>query len=194
MNPAWVFNVDKVHEWAYWDAAFTPQECALIVNIGSHLVPKPAEVIEGSKKELDTNIRKSNIAWIHPTEETSWVYRRLTDIVLELNSRYFNFDVFGVIEAIQFTEYTGDKSFYGKHSDRGLGVVVRKLSLSVQLSDSENYEGGNLVLHTSNQPSIMKREIGSLSIFPSFTLHEVTPVTKGTRHSLVAWVSGKQFT
>ena len=69
----------------------------------------------------------------------------------------------------------------------------RKLSVVVQLSDPEEYEGGELKLHTSYDPIIIKKERGMIVSFPSYTLHEVAPVTKGERYSLVAWVHGPAF-
>ena len=70
---------------------------------------------------------------------------------------------------------------------------VRKLSFSVQLNDPKDYKGGELNLYTSEKPETMKKEQGTLILFPSFILHEVTPVTKGERNALVSWVTGKQF-
>ena len=43
------------------------------------------------------------------------------------------------------------------------------------------------------QVALMKKEQGTLILFPSYVLHEVKPVTKGERNSLVSWVTGKQF-
>ena len=43
---------------------------------------------------------------------------------------------------------------------------------------------------------IMVKEVvprGSIVVFPSFLYHEVKPITKGTRYSLVVWFIGKPF-
>jgi len=71
--------------------------------------------------------------------------------------------------------------------------IPRKLSLVLQLSDPKDYEGGELILHLSEEPTVVPKKQGYVTIFPSFVLHEVTPVTSGTRHSLVSWISGKPF-
>ena len=60
----------------------------------------------------------------------------------------------------------------------------------LQLSDSKDYEGGDLMLMHSNTPNIIEKKKGYLVAFPSYVLHEVTPVTKGERYSLVAWIHG----
>jgi PKHD-type hydroxylase len=65
--------------------------------------------------------------------------------------------------------------------------------LSVQLSDPSDYEGGDLLLHISADPKKAPKNQGQVILFPSHTLHEVTPVTKGIRYSLVAWVTGPKF-
>lgn len=191
-NPSWAFHLDQVSEWAYWDKAFTPEECEYIVVEGTKLKPKPATVNYG-KNDLNEKARKSSVSWISPTSENEWVYKRLTDIVLNLNDRFFRFDLFGLTEELQFTEYKSNNGHYSKHVDRQSGVVIRKLSLSVQLTDPKKYKGGDLLLHFGDEPTQIKRDQGYLTMFPSYTLHEVTPVTKGTRHSLVAWITGKNF-
>ena len=70
-----------------------------------------------------------------------------------------------------------------------------KFSLSIQLTDPKKYQGGDLKLHNGSDKdaSIMSKAQGTLILFPSFILHEVTPVTKGERNSLVSWITGKPF-
>ena len=67
------------------------------------------------------------------------------------------------------------------------------MSLSIQLTDPKEYEGGDLCLYQEEKGDIMKKEQGTLILFPSYTLHEVKPITKGERNSLVSCVTGKQF-
>jgi PKHD-type hydroxylase len=81
---------------------------------------------------------------------------------------------------------------YGWHQDYG-GTISRKLSMVVQLTDPSEYEGGNLQVFTSEQPKNIRKQRGLIAVFPSFIVHQVTPVTQGTRQSLVAWVSGPSF-
>ena len=73
--------------------------------------------------------------------------------------------------------------------------VTRKLSLTLQLSDPNTYEGGKFLLfngeHEPSEPPI--REQGSIIVFDSRLWHKVTPVTKGVRYSLVSWVLGPHF-
>jgi PKHD-type hydroxylase len=122
-----------------------------------------------------------------------WVFRRVTDIVLDLNERFFKFDLFGLNEGFQFTNYKTPSGKYGKHIDRSMNMAVRKLSISIQLTDPKEYQGGELYLYQDEKGDLMDKTQGTLIMFPSYVLHEVMPVTKGERNSLVTWVTGKQF-
>lgn len=187
-NTAWSFKVDTVNAYAYWEKAFTPEECDKIIKIG-----KDKGLIKGGvigKSKLD--IRSSQITWLVP-EDLEWVYRKITDIVLSLNDRFFQFDIYGITEQLQFTNYKAPSDNYGKHVDKAQNFPIRKLSVSIQLTDPKKYKGGELYLYDNEQGVEMKKEQGDLILFPSYTLHEVKPVTKGERNSLVAWVTGKQF-
>jgi predicted 2-oxoglutarate/Fe(II)-dependent dioxygenase YbiX len=73
------------------------------------------------------------------------------------------------------------------------GTLIRKLSFTVQLSEPEDYKGGDLCLYLGDKAEVMKKEQGFVALFPSYVLHEVKPVTSGTRYSLVSWITGKPF-
>jgi PKHD-type hydroxylase len=188
-NPAWAFNLDPVHSWAYWDKAFTKEECEQIIEIGNKKTHQQATT-RGS--DID-KIRKSEVTWLYPSDDLDWVYRRMTDIITNLNEKYFKFDLFGATEGFQFTKYQAPSGKYGKHIDSVPNTVIRKLSFTLQLSDPQDYEGGDLCLYLGDKPEVMKKEQGFVALFPSYVLHEVKPVTKGTRYSLVSWITGKPF-
>jgi len=69
----------------------------------------------------------------------------------------------------------------------------RKISLSLQLSEPSDYEGGELVLQAGDSERVAEKARGTLIAFPSFVLHRVRPVTAGVRKSLVIWVAGPEF-
>ena len=130
----------------------------------------------------------------------------------EANRNMYNFDI-EWINDLQFTTYEGpDKDSkdemkrlpgrYKMHQDvetNNEGTLPRpfnrKLSMSIQLSDSDDYEGGDFRFEQgiNELPYEESREKGSILIFPSFYMHEVTPVTKGTRHALVTWIEGPKW-
>ena len=187
-NSSWNFEVDQVNLYAFWNNAFSKEECQTIINIA-----KNKGLIKGTTRG-ESDVRDSKIAWLNPVDKMDWVFRRVTDITLNLNERFFKFDLFGLNEGFQFTNYEAPSGKYGKHVDRAMNMTVRKLSISIQLTDPEEYEGGELKLYSGEEEgTLMDKTQGTLIIFPSYVLHEVTPVTKGTRNSLVTWVTGKQF-
>jgi len=69
----------------------------------------------------------------------------------------------------------------------------RKISITVQLSDPDEYEGGDFEFLIGKEIIKLPRKKGCAIVFPSYFLHRVTPVTKGTRKSLVLWGSGQPF-
>lgn len=189
----WYLNRTVVEHWAYAFDVFTPEECDRIIKAGLGLELKKGRV--GQKTEENEEIRKSEIAFFDVTDKsTEWIYQRVNDLVNVTNKRFWDFDL-SYIETLQFTKYSGNGGFYEKHTDQLYDSFhLRKLSLSIQLSDPESYEGANLMLHIGNvNPPTAHRNRGSAALFPSYTLHEVTPITKGERYSLVAWVCGPKF-
>lgn len=151
----------------------------------------------GNDESLDNEMRKSSIKWLIPeADKTEWIYERLISFVIEANTNLWEFDINHFKDAIQYTEYHGDKEgHYNWHMDIGGGNSgTRKISIVVQLSDPDDYEGGELQLQTGGEhyTSIIKKK-GSVTLFPSYIRHRVTPVTKGVRKSLVLWVGGSTF-
>ena len=187
-NTAWNFKLDKVNLYAYWNDLFTKEECEKIIKIA-----KKKGLIKGTTDSNVKDVRKSEIAWLYSFDNMEWVFRRVTDIILNLNERFFGFDIFGLNEGFQFTNYKAPGDKYGKHIDRSMDFPVRKLSISIQLTDPKEYEGGELYLYQGDKGELMDKKQGTLIMFPSYVLHEVMPVTKGERNSLVSWVTGNQF-
>ena len=190
-NSSWNFELDQVNLYAFWNNAFSKEECQTIINIAKDKGLIKGKTFNDDKKK---DVRDSKISWLYPIDKMDWVFRRVTDITLNLNERFFKFDLFGLNEGFQFTNYEAPSGKYGKHVDRGMNMPVRKLSISIQLTNPEEYEGGELYLYDGGEKgTIMDKTQGTLIIFPSYVLHEVMPVTKGKRNSLVTWVTGKQF-
>ena len=191
-NTSWSFELDTIHQYAFWNDFLSKEECNKIVKQGKELRLKPGGV--GTFNE-QKEIRQSSISWIYPNVENAWLFRRATDAITNLNSRFFKFNISGLNEGFQFTNYKYPHGQYGKHVDRGFDLTIRKLSLSIQLTDPKKYKGGDLKLYvdSAKEGLTMEKKQGTLVLFPSFTMHEVMPLTKGERNSLVAWVTGKAF-
>ena len=90
-------------------------------------------------------------------------------------------DIAGVEANVQLTRYdSGNHGFYDWHTDFAGIAPRRKISISIQLSRPEDYDGGDLELKYGTEPQRLERTRSTLLAFPSFMLHRVTPV--GTSH------------
>lgn len=180
------------HAFTTWRNGFTDTELTQIIEIGESGIASPATIGVG---KLDNNYRSTEVSWIHYDQNTDWLYNRLRYIVQNLNSDYYGFDVHGLCESLQFSVYTSDKQgHYDWHTDAsGNTQTPRKLSVVIQLSDPEEYQGGNLEILSSREPTVITKQKGLAVVFPSYVLHRVTPVTSGVRKTLVAWITGPKF-
>lgn len=192
---AWLFNIDTVENWAYMDNIFSPEECDKIKRIALAKEKEKAYIIgENQKDEINTKIRKNSVVWVNEKDkDLNWVYQKLANVATNLNNQFFNFDLYGFCEDMQFTEYKAPGEFYAEHMDKIYNGTSRKLSLVVQLTDPKDYEGCELKINVGGSPVAMKKDQGTVFAFPSYIMHQVTPVTKGTRHTLVAWIGGSNF-
>jgi len=193
MSNIWSFKLDQVYSWAYLHNFLNEEECNAIINYSKKIESSKGHVSYNEKNIIKKSYRDSDIKWLFPNEEIDWLYRKLVDAVNLLNDKYFNFHISHFAEGLQFTNYKEGKGFYKKHIDKLCNDTIRKLSVSIQLSDPNEYEGGDLLLYEDEKAQKMGKEKGTLIIFPSYMLHEVTKVTKGERNSLVAWITGDSF-
>ena len=169
---------------------------------------------------LDEDIRKSKNTWI-PT--THWITGWLWHYVEMANRNNFLYDIsFIESESMQYASY-GVGEYYHWHTDSSIPVqykpqfqtsarestkddnylrertaieneLVRKISFSLQLSDPDDYEGGNIqFIDESDKSYIAPRQKGSLIIFDSRTKHRVCKVRSGVRKSIVGWVVGPRW-
>jgi PKHD-type hydroxylase len=140
---------------------------------------------------VNTKIRDSRVTWLANDSTWGWFYQAMQGFVQTLNFTYA-FDLWGFKESFQYSEY-----LEGGHFDWHVDAVVplaaqRKLSVTLQLSDPLSYDGGDLQIWGADAV-VCPRGRGTLICFPSYTLHRVTPVTRGMRRSLVVCAVGPQF-
>jgi PKHD-type hydroxylase len=212
----------------YFQSALTPRMCDDIVAYGKQHQAEMA-VTGGVSKKVETggkltkkeikNIQKkrdSDIVWMND----KWIYDAVHPYIHEANQKAgWNFE-WDWSESCQFTKY-GIGQYYGWHCDSweepyqrkqnedGTYPIdhgkIRKLSVTISLTEPDEYVGGNLEFDFRNQidwerdkKSKIKecteiRPRGSIIVFPSFVWHRVAPVTKGVRNSLVVWNLGYPF-
>ena len=142
----------------------------------------------------NAQIRRSQVVMLGNEPKYSWLYERILGAAQECNRLFFGVDIVGVEANLQLGRYdSSDRGFYNWHTDFAAIRPLRKLSISIQLSRAEDYEGGDLELMYGIEPQKLDRTRGAFIVFPSFMLHRVTPVTRGTRWSLVAWILGARW-
>lgn len=182
----------KFTDYYWFKTGFSPEELVKIESMTSNLSFVTAAVGEGDTSSI-SDYRKSSIKWCPQNEEWKWVYEKLHDMIVEANDIMWKFDLSTMNESIQYTEYYEGGGHYDWHMDCGIDIQSqRKVSVTVQLSHPDEYEGGNLEFNIG-QKLVAQRHQGAAVIFPSFYLHRVTPVTKGTRKSFVLWVGGEPY-
>jgi PKHD-type hydroxylase len=132
-----------------------------------------------------------------PVDPSGFPLVRVINEICRLNSGLWYFDLTGFVPddppmVMTYRDNTGDH--YDWHIDVGEGKTAsRKLSFTVQLSASAEYEGGDLELRAVSADRATFRRKGMMLVFPTFMLHRVTPITKGTRQVIVGWVHGPSF-
>ena len=199
----------------YFQSAIPERICDDIVKYGHQLQHQlaltgglghdPKKLNQKQIKDLKTK-RDSNIVWMNDR----WIYKEIQPYVHQANQNAgWNFD-WDFSESCQFTIYkkgqyydwhcdSWDKPYAEEGPTKG---KIRKLSVTVSLTDPKEYKGGELEFDLRNLDPDKKPNIhtcdqilpkGSLVVFPSFVWHRVKPVTKGVRHSLVIWNLGYPF-
>lgn len=192
--PSPSFGVSN-HPFVTWSDAFSADELDKLIEYAETIPKQKAAVGSDADVETDAAVRVSNVAWIDARPESQWIYDRLAFVARQLNGQFYKFDLYGFSEDLQYTVYEGsDEGHYTWHIDAGMAnLAPRKLSIVLQLSSPDDYEGGDLELFTSPEPTKVTRQRGLIAAFPSYTLHRVTPVTSGLRRTLVVWVCGPEF-
>jgi PKHD-type hydroxylase len=210
----------KYYYW-YFQSVISPKTCDLIIKQAEENNKKEDIAITGNfgknrnlqknpltKKETKDlkKKRNSNIIWLNDL----WIYREIHPYINTANKNAgWNFE-WDWSETCQFTKYKKGQ-YYDWHCDSWEDPYtqegptkgkIRKLSVTVSLSDPKDYKGGELEFDFRNQDSNKKNNIrkcteilprGSLVVFPSFVWHRVKPVIKGVRRSLVIWNLGYPF-
>ena len=200
----------------YFTSVIPPKVCDDIIKYGLSKSDSLARIGGYSDKKLTKDQvkdmkrkRNSDVVWLNDT----WIYKELHPYIHKANkSAGWNFE-WDRSESCQFTKYklnqyydwhcdSWDKPYDREGPEHG---KIRKLSMTCQLTDGSEYEGGELEFDFRNYDPHMREETkhlkqakeispkGSIIVFPSFVWHRVKPVTKGTRYSLVMWNLGYPF-
>jgi PKHD-type hydroxylase len=211
----------NLHYYYWWFKEVIPANvCDAIIKHGNSrkeqlaLTGGQTEKIEQGKNLTEEDIkdlkkkRDSNVVWLND----DWIYKEIHPYIHAANKNAgWNFD-WDWSESCQFTKYKLNQYYdwhcdswekpYENNENKNFNGKIRKLSVTVSLSNPEDYEGGELEFDFRNNDPEKEKSIklceeikprGSICVFPSFVWHRVKPVTKGTRYSLVIWNLGYPF-
>lgn len=192
-------GTDTLHTWFSFPRHFSDEWCDNIINRGlveELCVATVSDKTTGKPYVPHPDERKSETVFLD-SERFSDVYNDIKKVQREANLEFFGFDIADV-QPIQFTKYCGNyKSHYDWHADqlfRQDPPYSRKMSVVIPLSDPNTFEGGDFEFRDTGSPDRqIHMQRGSVLCFPSYYSHRVTPVTKGTRYSLVCWFLGPPF-
>ena len=190
-----VIPYKPLYEPVYIKELFNLIQINELNKIAENFKQVPAEIGSGINGNIAPEIRRSNVAWIMPDKCPPDLAQFFQNVFMDVNNKHFEFEITGT-EAYQYTIY--EDSFagtYNWHTDTCLlqEKDVRKISMSLLLTDPSEYEGGKLLLNNQGNIIVAEEKLGGAVFFPSWMPHCVTPVTKGTRKTLVIWCHGPKF-
>ena len=175
---------------------FSPEQCQNIIDMGHQQKAEEARVGHKDKKEgsYDTKMRITTISWI-PFKALPDMYKIIERTMHQVNGNHFGYEGMQLTEPAQFTEYPKG-GFYDWHMDADVSgkhePPVRKISMTILLSNQSEFEGGDLEFMTEgNKPPNLIQ--GQAIFFCSMLRHRVSKVKKGIRQSLVMWFGGTPF-
>jgi PKHD-type hydroxylase len=184
--------------------ALLPDQVAYIREIGDEYVAKHGKpgTVGFVERAYRPDKRRCTVGWLHkPADDprVQPIYDKLGQLIQEANAQFWQYDITGFADALQYLHYHGEGDEGGDHfswhRDRGDGGdrPQRKLSISVLLSGPDEYEGGELQIFDGEPRTIKLYEPGDVAVFTADVQHRVTPVTKGLRRSIVGWACGPKL-
>jgi PKHD-type hydroxylase len=182
----------------YWSGVLSEELCdAIVLESDKLLFGEGFTGGQGEYSHYNVNIRNTNVSFFnkfHWIEGICLNYASFANI-----NAGWNFDI-TYPQNVQYAKYFPDQH-YTPHTDDFFGKnqnEMRKLSVAIQISDPNNYEGGDFIIEgPENNGEFVSindfRKRGSVIVFPSVIKHGITPVIRGVRHSVVCWVVGPKF-
>jgi PKHD-type hydroxylase len=174
---------------------FTVAECEAVCALANKLYPIKSTVGDGDNSKYDPSVRAVDTYNIEYSDETAWIFKKIAAAVGKANAEYYKYDLYGITHALQLLHYKDvEHGHYDWHVDCGNGTsATRKISVSVPLTHRSKYDGGDLLINNNGNVINTVNEQGSINMFPSYLLHQVTPVTRGERWVIVIWINGPRF-
>lgn len=192
------FNSPGKDDVCYWENFLSDDDINYILARPEWHDQYDAQIGGDENGIVDKEKRRTNISWMNVDSKNHHIWQKMTNAIWSVNRQFFQFDLTGCYELAQLGTYTQyDQGHYDWHTDTTLSASnnpYRKLSMSLLLSDPSEFEGGEFqVKYGNDDVKLVEQKRGRAWFFPSWTLHRVTPVTRGVRRSLVLWIGGPGF-
>jgi PKHD-type hydroxylase len=187
-------------EWCYYKSFFDKKTCENIIKDAQKIPSQAGQLGNGTNTLQDNSIRRSEIRFANKGDpDFQHVFNSLWKNAMEANEQFFGFHI-SKLEFIQIAKY--DSSYKGEYKSHHDVFWLnddpknhRKLSCIIQLSDPNDYDGGDLEINEASEAPSREdiRQQGTMIFFPSFLRHQANPVTRGTRYSIAAWFEGPKW-
>jgi PKHD-type hydroxylase len=147
-----------------------------------------------ANQSLVESLRRSEVTVMTMGPQTQWVFDLLNPIMEDINHSHWGMTLWGY-DRIQVACY-GPGDYHHWQTDMIYarpGADQRKLTALISLSHRDEYQGGELEFLRGPEPEVIPQTLGRITVFPSWVLHRVRPVTQGLRRSLALWLQGPKF-
>lgn len=185
-NEDWYQQLELIYAYNF----LTDEECDVLIDLTT--------VVEGDNPGTstgDTDYRKVKVIPLHYLGPNfTWLSDRIQEAIQDFNYQFYRFDI-NALDGLSLCSYrASDDAKYRPHIDcRGDDGLMRKLTVVIQLSDPDSYQGGETEILNGAETIPLRRDRGCINVFPSFLMHQVNPISQGNRHAVVTWVVGPPF-
>jgi PKHD-type hydroxylase len=187
-------------EWCYFKSYFPARFCEQIVETALTRPAQEGAIGTDTGVKTDNSFRRSQIRFVNRGDaDLDFLFDDLWKLAVRANQDWFDVQI-SKLDYYQIAEY--DSAYQGEyktHHDvfyiNGDPYYHRKLSCVIQLSDPNQYKGGDLTfvdVHAYPNAEELRQQ-GTVIFFPSFVRHAALPVTEGKRHSIAAWFDGPKW-
>lgn len=186
----------KFPQWLMYDKLLSKDLCEKIIELSKKLPLNDGTIFSSDNKLILDKIRKSKVRWIKKNNKDFIELFDFMNRLIRIVNEGFKVNC-NDIESFQFTEYSEIGSKYDWHHDINWNRTddkSRKISFIIQLSDPNDYEGGNFEFRYYENPNKDKlKNQGTILTFLPYQEHRVTPIVSGCRYSLVGWYEGPRW-
>ena len=176
----------SLHGVANVVSVFTSEECEELIALA--LAEEGSYEVLVDENDSDKSIRSVTVYTL-TQKKYPGLWERLQTIFEGSNSWRFEWSVIRSVQILRFKQ--------GDHKSRSMdwssATPRRKISMVLQLSEPDEYEGGDVVLSAGHTDNVIPTNIGFATLWASYVPNHVTPITDGERWCLAAWAEGEPY-